>query len=237
MLEINDIDASYEDLQALSGVSLNVKKGEIIALIGSNGAGKSTLLKAIMGLVRPSGGTISFNSLILNKRSTYEIVEAGISLIPEGRGLFPKMSVIENLEMGAFISRARHKKEQNIRWIYELFPVLKNRKDQIAGSLSGGEQQMLAIGRGLMSSPTLLLSDEVSLGLAPLLVQRLLQVIKRINDEAVVSGILIVEQNIHMILKIANIGYIIENGHIVGHSDAASLLSNGRVKQAYLGET
>lgn len=236
MLEVNDIDASYGDLQALSGVSLNVKRGEIIALIGSNGAGKSTLLKAIMGLVRPSRGTISFNSLILNKKPTHEIVGAGICLIPEGRGLFPKMSVIENLEMGAFISRARHEKEQNIRWIYELFPVLKNRRDQIAGSLSGGEQQMLAIGRGLMSSPTLLLSDEVSLGLAPLLVEHLLQVIKRINDEAVVSSILIVEQNVYMVLKIAGIGYLIENGHIVGHGKAALLLSDERVKQAYLGQ-
>jgi branched-chain amino acid transport system ATP-binding protein len=235
MFEVDAIDVHYGEVRALSGISLNVLEREIVALIGSNGAGKSTLLKATMGLIRPIRGKISFKGLILNNKPTHEIVEAGLLMVPEGRGGFPRMSVTENLEMGAFIRRARREREKTIRWVYEIFPVLKDRQNQLAGSLSGGEQQMLAIGRGLMACPTLLLLDEVSLGLAPLYVQHLLQIIKHINEAKV--SIFIVDQNIFMALRIADRGYVIENGHIVGHGKATSLLCNGFVKNAYLGQS
>lgn len=234
MLQVDGIDAYYGDLQALSDVSLALKKGEMVALIGSNGAGKSTLLRTAMGLIRPTKGNITFNSLPLNKKATHEIVEAGICAVPEGRGLFSKMSVLENLEMGAFTHRARGKKEKNMVEIFGMFPILRNRKNQMVWSLSGGEQQMLAIGKGLMSCPELLLLDEVSLGLAPLIVRHIFQIIKQINEAGV--SILIVEQNVYMALGMANRGYVIENGHITGHGEAASLLSDDRIKKAYLGQ-
>lgn len=234
MLKVDAVDAYYKDLQALSGVSLSVREGEIVALIGSNGAGKSTLLRTIMGLLRCHSGTISFDDLLLNRKATHEIIEAGLCMVPEGRGLFPKMSVIENLEMGAFNPRARREREKSISRVYEMFPVLRDRRDQLAGSLSGGEQQMLAIGKGLMACPTLLLLDEVSLGLMPLLVKHLLEVIKNINGQGV--SVLIVEQNVYMALTIADRGYVIENGRIVNQGEAASLLKDGSIKDAYLGK-
>ncbi len=235
MLRVDAIDLCYGDLQALWGVSLSVEQGEIVALIGANGAGKSTLLRAIMGMHRVRKGSVEFNGLTLNKVPTHAIVEAGIYMVPEGRGLFPGMSVLENLEMGAFIPRARCEKEKTIARIYDLFPVLGKRKGQMAGSMSGGEQQMLAIAKGLMSRPTLLLIDEMSSGLSPLVVKQMLQVVKRIHDEGV--SILIVEQNIYMALNLADRGYVIENGRIVSQGESAALLKDGHIKAAYLGKT
>lgn len=235
MLRVDAIDLCYGDLQALWGVSLNVEKGEVVALIGANGAGKSTLLRAIMGMLRVRKGTVQFNGVALNRTPTHAIVEAGIYMVPEGRGLFPGMSVLENLEMGAFIARARREKEKTIAWIFDMFPVLGRRKGQVAGSLSGGEQQMLAIAKGLMSRPTLLLIDEMSSGLAPLMVKQMLQVVERIHEQGV--SVLLVEQNVFMALKMANRGYVIENGRIVAQGESASLLKDGHIKAAYLGKT
>jgi branched-chain amino acid transport system ATP-binding protein len=181
MLEIDQIDVFYGDLQALWNVSLTVHDGEIAALVGSNGAGKSTLLKTICGLLRFTRGSIRFNGLQLDKTPAHQIVQLGICVVHEGRRLFPEMSVLENLEMGAFNAKARKKKSEMTAWVYEIFPRLKDRRNQTAGTLSGGEQQMLAIGRALMSQPKLLLMDEVSLGLAPILVRHIYDVVKEIN--------------------------------------------------------
>jgi len=194
MLEIDQIDVFYGDLQALWNVVLTVRDGEIAALVGSNGAGKSTLLKTICGLLRPTRGSIRFNGLQLDKTPAHQIVELGICMVHEGRRLFPEMSVLENLEMGAFNAKVRKKKNETIAWVYEIFPRLKDRRSQTAGTLSGGEQQMLAIGRALMSQPKLLLIDEVSLGLAPLLVQHIYDVVKEINRSRQIT-IFLVEQN------------------------------------------
>jgi branched-chain amino acid transport system ATP-binding protein len=235
VLRVDAIDLAYGDLQALWEVSLSVKQGEIVALIGANGAGKSTLLRAIMGMLRVRKGTVEFNGVTLNKVPTHAIVEAGIYMVPEGRGLFPAMSVLENLEMGAFIPRARGEKEKTIARIFGMFPVLGKRKSQMAGSLSGGEQQMLAIAKGLMSCPTLLLIDEMSSGLSPLMVKQILQVVRHIHDEGV--SILVVEQNVYMALNLADRGYVIENGRIVSQGESATLLKDGHIKAAYLGKT
>jgi branched-chain amino acid transport system ATP-binding protein len=235
VLRVDAIDLSYGDLQALWGVSLSVEQDEIVALIGANGAGKSSLLRAIMGLHKFRKGTVEFNGVVLNNVPTHTIVEAGIYMVPEGRGLFPGMSVLENLEMGAFIHRARSEKVRTAARIFDMFPVLGRRKSQMAGSLSGGEQQMLAIAKGLMSRPTLLLIDEMSSGLSPLMVKQMLQVVKRVRDEGV--SILIVEQNVYMALNLADRGYVIENGRIVSQGNSASLLKNGHIKAAYLGIT
>ncbi len=234
MLEIDRIDVYYADLQALWDISLAVQGGEIAALVGSNGAGKSTLLKTICGLLRPGRGSIRFQGSPLEKTPAHRIVELGICMVHEGRRLFPEMTVLENLEMGAFNGQARKKKDETTAWVYEVFPRLKDRKTQTAGTLSGGEQQMLAIGRALMSEPKLLLIDEVSLGLAPLLVQHIYGVVKEINRARQIT-ILLVEQNVRLALEIANSGYIIETGRIVGHDQADSLLCSDHVKEAYLG--
>ncbi len=234
MLEIDRIDVYYGDLQALWDVSLTVQGGEIAALVGSNGAGKSTLLKTICGLLRPSRGRIRFQGSQLDKTPAHRIVELGICMVHEGRRLFPEMTVLENLEMGAFNAKARKKKEDTIAWVYEVFPRLKDRRTQTAGTLSGGEQQMLAIGRALMSEPKLLLIDEVSLGLSPLLVQHIYGVVKEINRTRQIT-IFLVEQNVRLALEIANSGYIIETGRIVGHDQARLLLCSDHVKEAYLG--
>jgi branched-chain amino acid transport system ATP-binding protein len=232
-LNINGIDLYYGDLQALWDVSMTVSEAEVVALIGSNGAGKSSLLKAIMGVLRPRKGAIAFNDLQLHTMPTDKIVEAGVCMIPEGRALFPRMSVLENLQMGAFVHRAREKREFTIEWVYEIFPVLRERKDQMAGSLSGGEQQMLAIAKGLMSRPKLILLDEMSSGLSPLLVKQIFQVVPEIQKQGI--SVLIVEQNIFMALKIADRGYVIENGRIVKENEAAALLKDSSIKEAYLG--
>jgi len=237
MLEIDKIDVYHGgDIQALWQISLKVEDKEIVALIGSNGAGKSTVLKSISGLLKPRKGTISYGGIRLDKIPPQKIVEIGICMVPEGRRLFPDMSVLENLELGAYLGHSRQAKDETISWVYEIFPVLKERARQAARTLSGGEQQMLAIGRALMSQPKLLLLDEISLGLSPLLVETIYDVIKRISESRRIT-ILAVEQNVNMILELANRAYIIENGHIVGQGDANALLESGAVKDAYLGIT
>jgi branched-chain amino acid transport system ATP-binding protein len=234
MLEIDQIDVFYGDLQALWDVSLTVQDGEIAALVGSNGAGKSTLLKTICGLLRHTRGSIRFNGLQLDKMPAYQIVELGVCMVHEGRRLFPEMTVLENLEMGAFNGRARKNKNEMTAWVYEILPRLRDRRNQTAGTLSGGEQQMLAIGRALMSQPKLLLMDEVSLGLAPILVRHIYQVVKEINRSKQIT-IFLVEQNVRLALEIADSGYIIETGSIVGHDKADLLLRSDHVKESYLG--
>jgi branched-chain amino acid transport system ATP-binding protein len=234
MLEINAIDVYYGDLQALWDVSLNVQHGEIVSLIGPNGAGKSTLMKTVSGLLRPATGSIRFDNLHIHKEPAHRIVELGICAVPEGARLFSEMSVLENLELGAFNSTARKVKDESVQRIYEIFPVLKARRSQMAGTLSGGEQQMLAIGRALMSQPKLLLLDEISLGLAPLLVRSIFETVRIINSTKQIT-ILVVEQNVRMALELAERGYVIETGRIVGHDQANRLLESENIKKAYLG--
>lgn len=234
MLEVDRIDVYYGDLQALWDVSLTIRGGEIAALVGSNGAGKSTLLKTICGLLRPTRGSIRFDSLRFDKTPAHQIVERGVCIVHEGRRLFPEMSVLENLEMGAFNAKAKKKKNETIAWVYEIFPRLEERKNQTAGTLSGGEQQMIAIGRALMSQPKLLLMDEVSLGLAPLLVQNIYDVVREINTSKQIT-IFLVEQNVRLALEVAERGYIIETGRIVKHDRADLLLSSEDVRESYLG--
>lgn len=233
MLEVDGIDVFYGDFQALWSVSFMIKEKEIVAILGSNGAGKSTILKTISGLIRPAVGNISFNGTNLEKLSGDKRVGLGICLVIEGRGLFPGMSVLENLEMGAFNTAARQKKDETLRLVYEMFPRLETRKKQLAGTLSGGEQQMLAVGRGLMSKPKLLFLDEPSLGLAPLVVKAIFEAVDKINKSGV--AIVLVEQNVQMSLVLANRAYIIESGRMVREGDANSLLYDKGVRDAYLG--
>ncbi|HEX7474546.1 MAG TPA: ABC transporter ATP-binding protein [Dehalococcoidales bacterium] len=234
MLEINQLDAFYSDLQALWNVSITVEAGTIVTLIGSNGAGKSTVMKTISGLLKPRAGKILFDDIRIDRLPPHRIVEAGISLVPEGRRLFPGMSILENLEVGASPKSARKIRNTTLAWIFEIFPILKERARQPAGTLSGGEQQMLAIGRALMSNPTVLLIDEMSLGLSPIVVQELSRIIKEINVYKKLT-VLLVEQDIQLALSLAEKGYIIENGRIVGQGNSSDLLSSERVKEAYLG--
>ena len=236
MLKIHQIDVFHGDLQALWGVSLMVEENRITTLIGSNGSGKSTTLATIAGLLKPAKGEIFFKGESLDKLPTHRIVELGISMVPEGRRLFPEMTVKDNLEMGAITKRARNSKQETMRWIYEIFPILKERAIQRADTLSGGQQQMVAIGRALMSQPELLLVDELSLGLAPVVVQKISSTLKSINKTKGI-GIFLVEQNVPMALELADKGYIIENGRIVGEGDAKALLNSEQVKEAYLGMT
>lgn len=233
MLKVEHIDVHYGDLQVLWDVSLEVKDGEIVALIGSNGAGKTTLIRTIAGLHKPSSGNISYNGILLNNQSPHKIVALGISMVPEGRRLFPKMTVLGNLEMGAFHKEARPEKDKTLHWVYEIFPVLKERSQQSAGSLSGGEQQMLAIGRALMAKNRFLLLDEMSLGLSPLLVKNIFEIVVQINKAGI--SIFIVEQNVPMTLKVADRAYILESGHIVGQGMAKALLKTAHIREAYLG--
>ena len=234
MLTISHIDVYYGDLQALWDVSLIIESGEIVTLVGSNGAGKSTLMKTISGLLKVRAGTIDFDSIRLDRLPAHRIVELGISMAPEGRRIFPQMSVLENLEMGASINTARKVRQNTLNGIYDLFPILKERAKQRAGTLSGGEQQMLAIGRALMSQPKILLIDEMSLGLSPILVQELWRVIQGINKLRKLT-VFLVEQDVQLALSMAHRGYVIENGQIVDQGDAKLLLGNARIKEAYLG--
>ncbi|MGD0915096.1 MAG: ABC transporter ATP-binding protein [Thermodesulfobacteriota bacterium] len=234
MLEISHIDVFYGDLQALWDVSMTIDEGKIVTLVGSNGAGKSTLMLSISGLIKHKTGSIRFEGIRLDRLPSYRRVEQGISMVPEGRRLFPQMTVLENLEVGASIKAARKVRLDTLNWICELFPILRERKKQRAGTLSGGEQQMLAIGRVLMSRPRLLLIDEMSLGLSPLLVQEISRVIKDINKSRKLT-ILLVEQDVQLALSLADWGYIIENGRIVGQGEARELLCSEEVKEAYLG--
>jgi len=234
MLEINQIDVYRGDIQILWSVSLVVEDGKITALLGSNAAGKTTLLLTITGLIKPLRGSIRMNDNQIDKQPVHKIVEMGVSLVPEGRRLFPEMSVLENLEMGAFNAKARKIKNETIEWIYEIFPRIQERKNQIAGTLSGGEQQMLAIARALMSRPKLLLIDELSLGLAPLIIKNIFETIKEINITRGLTTFL-VEQNVSMTLEMVDYGYILENGRIVGKGEGKQLLERDLVKNAYLG--
>ena len=233
MLEIEKINVSYGDLQALWDVSFQVKEKEIVALIGPNGAGKTTTVKTISGLLRPLTGEIRFEGVAMAKVPIHKRVEMGISLVPEGRGLFPGMSTLENLELGAFTANGRLCKEETLEQVYELFPILKDRKKQAAGTLSGGEQQMLAIGRGLMSKPKLLLFDEPSWGLSPLLSKVIYEVIGQINHSGVT--IFLIEQNVRMALQLSHRAYVVENGRIVKQGECRNMLDDQHIREAYLG--
>ena len=232
MLKLDQIDAYYGDLQALWGISLEVREGEFVALVGPNGAGKTTTLKVITGLLKPKAGNLQFGDRRLNTERAHKIVESGISLVPEGGSVFTAMSVLENLEVGAFTGKARSSKDESLKRVFQIFPRLEERKRQRAGTLSGGERQMLAIGRALMSKPKLLLLDEPSFGLAPILVQNMFEMIAEINRQGVT--VLLVEQNIRVALELATSAYIIENGRIVGHGTGDDLLSFEFVRSAYL---
>lgn len=235
MLEIKHIDAFYGKVQALYDVSLEVGDNEIISLIGANGAGKSTLMKTVMGLLRPARGEVLFDGEDLTKIRNTRIVSRGIVYVPEGRGVFPEMTVRDNLEMGAYC-RKYSQKEMNrkIEEMYDIFPRLKERQKQLAGSLSGGEQQMLAISRGLMSDPRLIMFDEPSLGLAPVIVEDMFRVITRINQEKKIP-VLLVEQNAYMALSISDRCYIMQNGAIKLSGDSTELMGNEEVNKSYLG--
>jgi len=233
MLEVKNIDVYHGDMQALWDVSLTLQEGEIVTLIGANGAGKSTIAETIAGLLTPAKGNVNFGGVRIDKEPVHRVVQMGISLIPEDRGLFPGMSVLENLELGAFNPESRNAKGETLQYIYELFPLLERRGKQMARTLSGGEQQMLAIGRGLMSKAKLLLMDELSLGLAPLVSKDIFKVIYQIHESGV--SILLVEQNVRIALGLANRAYIIENGRVAGYGDAKSLLHDQHVMDAYLG--
>lgn len=233
MLEVNKIDVFYGDLQVLWEVSLKVNKGEIVTVVGANGAGKTTLLRTISGLLRPKLGIITFLNKRLETLPPHKIAEEGIAHVMEGRRLFPYMTVRENLEMGAYTKAAWDKREETMEFIFNLFPRLKEREKQLAGTLSGGEQQMLALGRALMLRPKLLLLDEPSWGLAPRIVLQLFDTIKKIRDEGVT--ILLVEQNVFQSLTVSDRGYVMENGRIVLEGSGESLLNNPMVKKAYLG--
>jgi len=232
MLELEQIDAYYGDLQALWGISMQVREGELVALVGPNGAGKTTTLKVITGLLKPLAGGIRFENRPLDRERAHRIVEAGISMVPEGGSVFTAMSVLENLEVGAFTGKARSSKDQSLKWVFQIFPRLEERKRQRAGTLSGGERQMLAIGRALMSRPKLLLLDEPSFGLAPILAQHMFEMIAEINRQGVT--VLLVEQNVRVALEMANTAYVIENGRIIGQGTSDDLLSFEFVHSAYL---
>lgn len=233
MLEIFDLDVAYGDARALSGVTLSVKPGEIVALLGPNGAGKTTLLHAIAGLLPPRGGVIRWEGDDLNGLPGHLIVERGVALVPEGRRVFGSMTVEENLTLGAFALHARAGQRANLERVYSIFPVLRERRRQIVRALSGGQQQMVAIGRALMTSPRLLMLDEPSLGLAPLLVRSIFEVLVEINHDGV--AVFLVEQNVHAALTLAHRAYILETGCVVEEGDAAQLLQNPHVRRAYLG--
>ncbi len=233
MLEIRELEVYYGVIRALKKISLHVEKGEIVTLIGANGAGKTTALRTISGLLRPTSGSILLNGDDITQASPRERVRKGMSHVPEGRRMFPDMSVLENLELGAFLRRDKEAIEEDMTRVYERFPVLYERRKQMAGTLSGGEQQMLAIGRALMSRPEVLLLDEPSMGLAPLLVQEIFNMIRTINESG--TTVLLVEQNANMALQIASRAYVLETGSIVLSGEAKELMESEEIKKAYLG--
>ncbi len=234
MLELMDIQTFYGNIQALKGVSMEIAEGEIVTLIGANGAGKTTTLMSICGAVPPRSGAIKFEGQAIDHLSPNEIVALGISQVPEGRRIFPYLSVAENLDMGAFLRSDRDGVKEDMNYIFELFPILAERRHQAGGTLSGGEQQMLAISRALMARPRMLLLDEPSLGLAPLVVKRIFEIIRQINTEQKTT-IFLVEQNANLALKVAHRGYVMENGRIIMSDQAQNLLTNEDVRKAYLG--
>jgi branched-chain amino acid transport system ATP-binding protein len=234
MLSLANVDVFYGGIQALWQASLEVRAGEIVTIVGSNGAGKSTILRTITGLLKPKRGAIEYKGKAIHQMGADEIVREGISMVPEGRELFPRMSVRENLELGAaYVDNARSKTAESLEWVYSLFPKLRERATQLAGTLSGGEQQMVAIGRALMSRPSILLMDEPSLGLSPLIVREVFQTTQRINREWLT--ILLVEQNVRQSLKMSHRAYVLENGRIVMEGVGRELMENAHVKEAYLG--
>ena len=234
MLELADVHTYYGNIRALRGISLSVAPGEIVTLIGANGAGKTTTLRTILGTVRPRRGTVRFNGQRLDTLTTDRIVRLGIAQSPEGRRIFPRMTVLENLELGAFARRDREAIAPDLERAFALFPRLRERSAQKGGTLSGGEQQMLAIGRALMARPALLLLDEPSMGLSPILVDAIFRIVQDINRQG--TTILLVEQNARMALRVAHRGYVIQTGRIVLHDDAAALLRSDLVRKTYLGE-
>jgi branched-chain amino acid transport system ATP-binding protein len=233
LLDVNKLQVFYGDAQALWNVRFNVAEKQIFAIIGSNGSGKSTILKAIAGLLRPKTGKISFDGNQVTDKATDTMVELGVSYVPEGRGLFTKMTARENLELGAYTKRARAHLNETIEWVFDLFPRVKLLSDRLTGKLSGGEQQMVAIGRALMSRPRLLMLDEPSLGLAPIIVGDVFEIIKKLNSHGVT--ILLVEQNIHLALKIADSALVLKQGHITMQGTGAELSSDPEIQKAYMG--
>ena len=234
MLEVKDLHVSYGGIRALRGVNLEVSDGRIVTLIGANGAGKSTLLRTISGLVKAESGSITYDGKELLGMPINKILELGIAQVPEGRRVFTNLSVLENLKIGAYLRKDKAGIQKDIEWVYELFPRLQERSWQMAGTLSGGEQQMLAVGRALMSRPKLMMMDEPSLGLAPLVVKGIFEIIREINRQGVT--VLLIEQNANMALKTADLAYVLETGEITLHGTGAELLTNEAVKRAYLGE-
>ena len=234
MLKVENLVVSYGGIEALKGISLDVPEGKIVTLIGANGAGKSTLLRSIIGLVKPAEGKITYEEKDITGLNSQKIVETGITLVPEGRRVFPNLTVLENLKIGAHLRNDKEGIEKDIRWIYDLFPRLEERSWQMAGTLSGGEQQMLAVGRALMCRPKVLMMDEPSLGLAPLVIKDIFKIIQEINKQGMT--ILLIEQNANMALRIADIAYVLETGRITMTGSGKELLENPEIKAAYLGK-
>lgn len=233
MLEVTDLNVHYGDAQALWGVGFHVRESDVYSIIGSNGAGKSTVLKTLAGLLRPSSGRVEFFGSRVDGEDPNIMVDLGISLVPEGRELFSQLTVLENLELGAFTKRARPFTKESLEWVAHLFPIIRERENQLAGKMSGGEQQMIAIGRGLMSKPKLLMLDEPSLGLAPLIVRAIFETIRQLNAQKVT--ILLVEQNIHQALKIADQAFVLKAGRITLMGKGDELLSDPEIQKAYMG--
>lgn len=234
MLKIDNLVVAYGGIEALKGISIEVPQGEIVTLIGANGAGKSTLLRTIMGLEKPKSGTIDYDGTVLNGMNSQKIVRQGITLVPEGRRVFPNLTVLENLKIGAYLRDDTEGIKEDIRKIYGTFPRLEERHWQLAGTLSGGEQQMLALGRALMCRPKLIMMDEPSLGLAPLIIKEIFRIIREINDQGVT--VLLVEQNANMALKVAHKAYVLETGTIRMEGSGSELLADTSVREAYLGK-
>ena len=234
ILQIKDFVVSYGGIEAVKGISFDVPKGDIVTLIGANGAGKSTVLKTIAGVVKPKSASIVFEGEEISGKTPDYIVSKGVTLVPEGRRVFPNLTVLENLKIGAYLRKDKQAIQKDMEHVYELFPRLKERSWQLAGTLSGGEQQMLAVGRALMSAPKLIMMDEPSLGLAPLVVQDIFSIIRQINNEGIT--VLLIEQNANMALKIADKAYVMETGRITMEGTGAELLANETIKEAYLGK-
>jgi len=233
MLKVTNLEAGYGNIKILRKVSFEVKKGDIVSILGTNGAGKTTVMRAISGIIPIWGGTIEFNGVELNNANSEQIVRSGLIQVPEDRQLFGEMTVLENLELGAFSKKARKNINKNIDYCYELFPILYKKKSQLAGTMSGGQQQMLAIARALMSEPELLILDEPSIGLSPLLTKQVFDIIKEVNKNDVT--VLLVEQNVNQALSLSNQGFVIENGTVVMNGKAKELMENKQLKASYLG--
>lgn len=233
MLEVRNLHAGYGDAEVLFGIDMDVKPGEVVAIVGSNGAGKTTLLRAVSGAIRPTQGSIRLNGTELAGRPTHHQVESGLIMVPEGRRLFPRLTVQRNLEIGAYSARARPNLAQSLEQVYELFPILKERSQQLAGTLSGGQQQMCAIARGLISTPQVLMLDEVSLGLAPVMISRVYDAIRAIRDRGVT--LVLVEQNVNQVLSVADRAYVIQHGRVALSGSGRELQGNEDVRRVYLG--